>query len=733
MNVNLIEPNDVNINTNIVNGIPQYQDMYIFAELTAIRKARTVLVKTDDNAYSSEVTGLENTVRVNFLGNNQNTGIVVDSETIGNPNYLNFTTNYYQGSSGNQTQYEGFGISDIKITINSSFVPQVNIQFVDIRGVAFFNQLNSPYRILFDFPPPIFTLTIKGYYGKALTYQLHLVKYTSEFNSDNGNFVIDAQFIAMTYAPLTDVLFRYAINFPLMVRNYKGVSPAPDKRPTCTDDLITKLKALLPAITKEIKSSEESSKYDLSIKQIQNTRSAFTMLSNYKDDLKENGNAFLMVYDRASNTNATEEYPTKITQISNLSGYNQYITELSTDANPQKIDKRLYVAYQSGNDIFKKFSVKEEDLITPQFQTNTDNQISALDAYRSKITSKMTNAASSAVSFDVNDVAQATIISDYYDASKGTNGKTPSIYPVLDITNLYVKLYKNYARLVGEKRDAAEQINVKINNIILSRLGMMPTIYNVFKVILDDVDTFFETIRQVSIKAENSHHNIPDYKKIIMGGEFGDSKKPDTVFAFPLIINRQGIICGGKREERIAPIELSNRLPEPFPEMTLVNEFIDTFFLQDFRKMLPNMKSEQNEDGTNVWIPISPFDSEVGSNSVESPYMGKDGGIDVSGNDKLTEIFRTFLQRYYILSQNALSETFYGTNSNVRDAYIQMFAESEAINMASSIGNPDYTNALKHFADTTGKTSTGFYNYLNTYQGKLPIGDFLFENKSIKL
>ena len=50
--VNLIEPNNVDINTKIVNGVPQYQDMYIFAELTAVRKARTVLVKTEENKYS---------------------------------------------------------------------------------------------------------------------------------------------------------------------------------------------------------------------------------------------------------------------------------------------------------------------------------------------------------------------------------------------------------------------------------------------------------------------------------------------------------------------------------------------------------------------------------------------------------------------------------------------------------------------------------------------------------
>ena len=246
----IIDPNDVNINTNIINGIPQYQDMYIFAELIAVRRGRTVLVTTNGGT-SIEDTGLNNTTRVNLMGVNQNQN---------DPNYLNFTTNYYDGSNAGSTQYEGFGISSIKIVINSSYVPQVNIQFVDVRGLAFFNQEDSPYRILFDFPPPIFNLTIKGYYGKSLSYQLHLVKYTSEFKAENGNFVIDAQFVAMTFAPLADVLFRYVVNFPLMISG----STSSDKGvpPKNTYDLIQKLKNLYSSISTNVKTDPLTKKYD---------------------------------------------------------------------------------------------------------------------------------------------------------------------------------------------------------------------------------------------------------------------------------------------------------------------------------------------------------------------------------------------------------------------------------------------------------------------------------------
>ena len=214
MAILLIDPNQIpeNVNTKMINAIPQYQDMYIFAELTAKSRGRSVLFTSSNSGlYRLSPDSTNQDIVVNFLGNNQDS-------TQPNPNYLNFTTDWYDGSTGNRRQTEGFGISNIKVVINSSYIPQVEIQFIDLRGLAFFNQEDSPYRIFFNFPPPIFYLTLKGYYGKPLTYQLHLVKYTSEFKAENGNFIIDAQFIAMTFAPLTDVLFTYIVNFPLITR-----------------------------------------------------------------------------------------------------------------------------------------------------------------------------------------------------------------------------------------------------------------------------------------------------------------------------------------------------------------------------------------------------------------------------------------------------------------------------------------------------------------------------------
>ncbi len=720
---NLIDPNEVDINPNIPNGIPQYQDMHIFAELTAVRKARTVLYKMGDSSvYTEKATGLEETIRVNFLGNNQNKGITVGDKFVSNPHYLQFTTNYYQGSTGNETQYEGFGISDIKIVINSSFVPQINIQFVDIRGVALFNQQNSPYRVLFDFPPPIFDLTIKGYYGKPLMYKLHLVKYTSEFKSENGNFVVDAQFIAMTYAPLTDVLFKYAINFPLMKRNIQkrgdSSSPAPENAPKNTDDLIIKLKALMPAIAKAKNESSESEKYNSSVKRIEENNAAINMIGAFRQELQ--GSPFLLLQDNSpENPNGSTS---KVSVLNNTTEYNNYILQqVTTDMlTGSGVPKRLFIAYYIGQDIALSDSVSANGTtgtLTKKYKDQADKLIEDLNKYRSNLIDKLRKN-NATVQFDDSDIATAELFPDGFDTKNNINVKDglSAYYVGIDITNLYSKLQKNKSYLIDDKFQSASAINVSINNIIFEELGMMPTIYNIFKIILDDVDVFFETIRQTSIKAENEHHNTNVNYRIITGGDYFDSLRAKRVFAFPLIINVQGQVCGGSKQEKIAPIELSNRTEGQFPEIELINEFIDTFFLQDFQKNLPNLKGEEDDAGNKLWIPISPMDSSVASNSVSSPYPNIEGiGTNGSTYDGLSEILKIMLQRFYILSQGVLSESFYSPDYQTRNLFGNLFAQSEAVNLATSVVNPEKRNLLKQFiTEGEGKTPQSFYEYLRT-------------------
>ena len=106
---------------------------------------------------------------------------------------------------------EGFGIKTIDIKYNASLVPTVDITFTDIRGAALFdvteqNSRKSPYSIFFKMPYPIFTLSVKGYFGKTVDYCLHMINWTSNFDGTTGNFDISANFVGFQQAFLADMV-----------------------------------------------------------------------------------------------------------------------------------------------------------------------------------------------------------------------------------------------------------------------------------------------------------------------------------------------------------------------------------------------------------------------------------------------------------------------------------------------------------------------------------------------
>ena len=723
-NIILLDPNEVNTNPNMVNSIPQYEDMFIYAELRAVRKGRTVLETSSEQGNGGNIlkTGLEDFTEVSFLGTDQNKN---------SPNYRSFTTRYYDGSNGNNIQYEGFGMSNIKVIINSSFIPQVSIQFIDVRGLAFFNRTNSPYRILFDFPPPIFYLTIKGYYGKSLKYKLHLVKYTSEFKAENGNFIIDAQFVAVTYAPLTDVLFRYIVNFPLISPTNTTISLNANQNlpPKNTFEMILKLKNLYDEISKEIK-SPQTQKYDVILNQLAKIASAQAVIADYKSKLAENGNSYLLMVDVAPSDNKTHNFSVddlvynssnqkvpitekNVIKITTFAEYDAYIKSLAIPAYPTDLNKKLYVVYVTGKVNSIPFAgVEDKSLIAKQYMDGYKNEL--LNSY------KETGIANSYINID--DVK----FSNKYDVTTFGDNKPSTIYTGIDITNFYTKLYKERLSLIHSKSTLSTTINGIINNTIMKKLGMMPTIYNIFEILLNDVDTFFQKLRNVAADAEN-HHNDPDFNKIILNtapNQFVDinsQANSNHIYAFPLVIDKPG----GQREVRVSPTKLSQLLPKPFPELTLISDFIDTFNKQTKYQQEMNAKNQMNDDGTYKWIPVSPLDSKLGSDDSKSAYTGPyygvdttDGGtampINMSNDNRLQQVVKIMLDRFYILSQSSYPSSFYDTDKKISSAFVEFFAKSEAANLANSMTETKYVSNIKDNANKFTNNVESFYTFLQT-------------------
>jgi len=675
-NVILIEPNAVNINRTLtdgvpfVNGIPQYQDMYVFAELTARSKGRSVSI-------NGKWTG-ENPQTINLMGNNQDS-------SGDNPNFLNFTTNYYDGSTGNRTQYEGFGISNIKIKVSASFVPQISIQFVDVRGLAFFNQKDSPYRILFDFPPPTFTLTIKGYYGKSITYEIHLVKYTSEFSAENGNFVIDAQFVAMTFAPLADILLRYVVNVAL-INDASSMTPTTGVKPKNTYELILKLKNLYSAIADKLKTDTDNMSYDSAIKDMEYIDIAITALKEYELNEELNKNVPYLVIkgdesdiDSGINPATQSNATSTVVQLVQLSEFDTSIKKESTTGTPVNLKNRLCIVFVIGTnntpadeDQFVPFDSTTQQ---PTFPTYIGDmgRIADLQKVLNTYRDTLVNNANPKLGITTNDIPDAGTFFSKMSIGNNTTKATLTTYVSLDITDYYYKLYKKKLVADKKKNELSGVITTKINNMVSQGLGMSPTIYNIFEIILNDVDEFFDVLRTTSKLAEVEHEK----DKAIITGNNSDVNGT-KIYAFPLIVETS-IVQGGAKEERVAPIKYRD-LGAKFPELDMVDNFIDTFQTQEGLEQQYNLRSEQNDDGSYKWIPISPLDSTLGGASPLSPYIG-------INDNALEQIYKILLKRFYILTQSVIYDDFYNTSPSnaVHNAYLELYAESEAVNLASAL------------------------------------------------
>ena len=134
-----------------------------------------------------------------------------------------------------KTSKENLGIESIDITFDAHFYPQVNIKFIDVRGYSLMMPAEEEFlanaeierygsterktytnffRAMFHFPYPRFLLTIKGYFGSSITFILAINEFKNSFNSQTGNFEVNVSFIGYMYGLYTDLPFNLLIAAP---------------------------------------------------------------------------------------------------------------------------------------------------------------------------------------------------------------------------------------------------------------------------------------------------------------------------------------------------------------------------------------------------------------------------------------------------------------------------------------------------------------------------------------
>ena len=221
-NILIIDPNKVvNSDGSVSERLVDHEELVMYADLEAKIIPRSKLVigsNFEDTLENLRVGSLdsEKSTTINFM-KPQKKG---DSQEKNDESYLDsdWTDSLTLGRTKNeQVDSQLLGITNISIKVNTSYAALVTIEMEDIQGKVLFEQgENSPYSAFFQLPYPLFTLTIKGYFGKAIRYELMLKTFNARFDAATGNYKITTNFISRNYALLSDLSINNLFALPHM-------------------------------------------------------------------------------------------------------------------------------------------------------------------------------------------------------------------------------------------------------------------------------------------------------------------------------------------------------------------------------------------------------------------------------------------------------------------------------------------------------------------------------------
>ena len=223
-----IEPNDLSVNGNALDNVTwNPEDLNIGVDLQVIIPDRNYVGTLSDNKnyqFSGRQKDNVSGNYISFFG-----GTSINGANYLTDNYIN--ASYIEIKNGECGSSECIGVKDINISFSSYFYPEVTMTFVDVRGMSaiataeeeYVNGLKNNerlytnlYRALFRYPYPRFLLSIKGFFGTRVTFDLSVNDVKASLNGSTGNFDITVRFIGYMYGLYTDIPMNMLLISPYM-------------------------------------------------------------------------------------------------------------------------------------------------------------------------------------------------------------------------------------------------------------------------------------------------------------------------------------------------------------------------------------------------------------------------------------------------------------------------------------------------------------------------------------
>lgn len=619
-----IEPNiSVSLDDDkVLNGFeeaPKLEDYSIYVNLQVEVKSR-YNVFDESKLYSVSWDG--KSTAVSFQ---QGSRIYFDkyNKDSSNVPYANaFTTDYadfsYEDRKKNENvtpTSEMFGIKSIDINYDNYYVPQVTIEFVDIRGISLFSPeqdahnftqdgisgtrnpdyAGSFFKSFFSFPYPKFTLKVKGFYGKPIGYELNCTDWRATFDCSTGNFGCNATFIGYSYALLSDITFNLLCAAPLTVN---GAQYWKDKKGIVYQNIINDSPSDGSA-----DNLNNTNGYGIDDKDKENFVYADdgTPMCTFKTFIEEMNAAEVQASQYAESSDDAKQSQECNDKISIVNEMIQKLSTVKTQFEESATIKNVSILPNNGTDNgYEIMVIGSSYKLTEKTYNNVQNQLTkVLDDIRTsaqtytdiitdgKVDGSVSNGF---VSFD--EFKKSKAYTEYTKTSKDKMKATNFFYYIE-----YVDLYNQLNGKLQENTDTQTTAQNSIANqqsiIYNSHINFKPCVQNVIKMICAHIDTLLELIdRTVNKVKEESKTRFLSKMNI----QESDCPKDAEVPAFPKIttsITENGIT-------KIQDGWIGDCIPNT-PEENLVNELMSASkILATVATRIDNNGNAEGVDATNA-------------------------------------------------------------------------------------------------------------------------------------
>ena len=656
-NIFLVDPNPPGM------GMHPPEDMFIYVKFAAYERNRSDLVET-----SGEINFIATQVNYNAEGE------ITTNDEGNQKTYATTNYSKIGGTVDAQSQgvLEGFGIKNIDIKYDASLVPRVDITFTDVRGASLFDVIDndnrkSPYSIFFKMPYPIFKLSVKGYFGKTVDYCLHMINWTSNFDGSTGNFDISANFVGFQQAFLADMVLGNIIGVVNTSEGLNNLNKLYDEQQQLDDTLeviperIRKIDDLFIQISRLQLAFEDVKDKNDNVETLRGLNELVSKLKTFQsfvgtpirktttiEKLEKEGEvdpSYLEIYNKSNvvNTSSINDNSLKIgsdylsirdfilvnaIRIGDMKEYFKTFEDIAKDyqsylvTNSEKFNKlsKGKISKDDQQSLLDSFKLGDDN-IEFNYQDflyqgwNNKEKPKKLDDVFGKFNQEkgILNLGPPPDNGDVNSNFDPT---KYFNTDQEKNrykqqmSLSNNVY-TFDLREIRSQIENTIQVINKSLVDVRKEIQTELNKEVKERLGINPTISNIFRIICNNTDAMLLTIQGLRNDVKNPA--IAASRKEFIENTYDNSDVPQKFndFMWPTVYQQWD--DSGAEEVYLGEEALNNVL---FPEVTFVEDVYNKLTArQKVLNQITKATAGFTGKDTDNWFPINPYDYD------ENPFL----------------------------------------------------------------------------------------------------------------